>query len=75
MTYDDGTRRVKLADLYTIEQAAEYLGISVRLVRDHLYRVGDLKADERIGGKRSLLLFRRGTLDEFRSKRNGRGLA
>lgn len=53
--------------LMGINDAAEYLGLSVRTLKKHLYETGKLKADATIG---KTLVFRQSSLDKFKSQRS-----
>ena len=55
---------------YTIETAAAKLGLSVSGVKHHIYNVGDLAADFRIGRN---LCFTEETLAAFLARKRGPG--
>ena len=50
--------------LFSTAEAAKHLGLSVSSMKYHLYQVGDLKADIKVG---QALLFTRETLDRFKA--------
>lgn len=54
-----------------LDKAAEYLEMSVRALRDHLYKQKDLQPDGINGEGR--LLFSTTTLDQFRRRKRRRG--
>lgn len=56
------TRSTKPEALYGIEDAAAYLGLTVRTLRYHIYQSKRLAPDKRIG---ATLIFRQSTLDAF----------
>lgn len=56
------TRSTKPETLYGIEDAAAYLGMTVRTLRYHIYNSKRLAPDKRIG---ATLIFRQSTLDTF----------
>lgn len=55
-----------LPRVYSTEEAADYLGVSVETMRYHVTRKGNLEADHRIAGR---LLFARDTLDAFKCRK------
>ncbi len=58
-------------EMKNIREAAEYLSMSERAIRDHLDRIKDLRPDDR--GKYGRRLFRVETLDQFNRRRRRQG--
>jgi excisionase family DNA binding protein len=56
--------------LFTVREAAQYLGVSVRTIKYHIYESGDLAPDLQVG---KTLVFRRETLDRFKRSRRPAG--
>lgn len=53
-------------NLYSTSEAARYLGLSVVALKKHIYQIGDLIPDKKIG---NALIFTQETLDMFQAKR------
>ena len=56
--------------LYSTKEAAAYLGMPIPTFKHHLYYTKDLAPDQVIGPS---LLFTQATLDDFQTRRKGRG--
>ena len=61
----DGEERM-IGDYFTATEACRYVRLSRAGLNRHIYKVGDLKADRRLGKN---LLFSRVTLDRFNLER------
>lgn len=51
-----------LHDIYTLKEAAVYLGVSIHDVRKHVYQLRDLTPNARMGNVR---VFTKDVLDDF----------
>lgn len=58
------------SSIYSSREAAEYLGISFRTIRKHLYETKDLTPDTTIAGR---LIFTKANLDAFNARRRPGG--
>lgn len=56
--------------IYGIQSAAQYCGVSVSALRKHIYKLGTLKADTKIG---KTLVFTQATLDQWQANRRPGG--
>ena len=59
-----------MTELFSTEQAAEYLGLSVATVKYHIYESATLRADAKVG---RTLVFTRETLDAFAASKRKPG--
>jgi len=53
-------------DLYTVEQAADYLGLALATVQYHIYKSQELMPMRRIG---KTMVFTRAILDDFKQRK------
>lgn len=56
--------------IHGIQTAAQYCGVSVSTLRKHIYQLGTLKADTKIG---KTLIFTQATLDNWQASRKPSG--
>ena len=56
--------------IYGIQSAAQYCTVSVSTLRKHIYKLGTLQADAKIG---KTLIFTQATLDAWRASRRKGG--